>query len=86
MRRVQGTRTTDECDSAMAEGTKMFDALSYALVVVHFQQADVRAIGALVHEDKGHIAFCQLVEQRLLDAESHDRYGIRLTLDHATDA
>src|SRR5258707_8141279 len=64
----------------------MLYALPDAMVVVHFEQADAWAPGPYVDKDQGHVAFGELIEQWLFDAEGHDGYALDLALQHATNA
>ena len=83
---VQPCRPADEGDVSVPQRGEMLHALADAVVVIHFEQADARPLRPNVDEDEGHIAFGELIEQRLFDAEGHDGYAFDFALEHAADA
>ena len=84
--RVKFFGTGDEGDASVAQGGEMLHALPDAVMVVHLEQADTGAFGRDVDKHHWHVAFGELVEQRLFDAEGHHRDALDLALEHAADA
>ena len=84
--RVEPARPGDEAHARVAKGYQMLDGLTDSLLVIDLEDADARAVGTDIDENERNLAFGQLVEKRLLDAEGHHGHALDFALDHSPDA
>src|SRR5271170_938056 len=72
--------------TSMPQCSQMLHTLSYAVVIVHLQHTDAWAQRPHIDKHQGYLTLGQLIEQRLFDAEGHNRDTLNLALQHAADA
>jgi len=86
LRRMQLERPGYKRDIPVAQSGQMLHALADSVMIVHAEQADARPLGPHIHKHQGNVAFSELVQQRLLDAEGHHGHAFGLAFDHAANA
>ncbi len=86
LRRVQALGSGDERNIAVPQGCEVLYPLPNPVVVIDLQQTDGWPLRSQIDEHQGDVAFRELFQQWLFNAEGHYRDTLDFALQHAANA